>query len=173
MSNLEIYAFPIQQATTLSTSPDKLPPEVLKFLQLCDLALTNDDKKQITEITPTRLSFLLNNMANQSCIAARLSDNPEDIVAAGGYEIHDDRQELEVTSLAVDPRAQQRGIGSEILKFFARKARERQLGRVVLTAKPTAEEFYRGQGFYDDASDRIPGMWQKFFKEVKTDIVNN
>lgn len=61
--------------------------------------------------------------------------------------------EAELLTIAVDPEAQQKGLGRQCLSRFIKVCRERQASRVLLEVAETnhiARALYRSQGFSED-----------------------
>jgi ribosomal protein S18 acetylase RimI-like enzyme len=79
------------------------------------------------------------------------------------------RNSLLLENVAVDPRAQRRGIGRALIAFAEERARERNLGKVTLYTNALMAEnlsLYRRLGYVEAGRRREGGFDRVFFEKI-------
>jgi predicted GNAT family N-acyltransferase len=82
---------------------------------------------------------------NQSIHVLMVNDSGE-ALAAGRLQLNDAR-EGQIRSMAVSADMQGKGLGSEIIRYIEKHARDRKLEYLVLDARENAVRFYQKHGY--------------------------
>lgn len=95
------------------------------------------------------------------------------MMGIGMCEDDDKKEAFELHYLYVDPGCLRTGIGSEMLRFFERKGREKNCAEYivwVLEENGTGRKFYEKNGYRPDEKEKIFRRWNKReIRYVKTD----
>lgn len=82
-----------------------------------------------------------------------------DALAAGRLHLNTPT-EAQIRFMAVDPRAQSRGLGSLVLRSLEERARDAGAKRIILNARASAQRFYEQHGY------RVEGPAERLFGGV-------
>ena len=80
---------------------------------------------------------------------ALLIDNDGNAIATGRLQFNSDT-EGQIRSMAVAESFRGQGLGTKILKFLEKKAKEKDLSKIVLDARDLAVDFYIKNGYAID-----------------------
>jgi ribosomal protein S18 acetylase RimI-like enzyme len=101
---------------------------------------------------------LLESFADQTCLVASPTDEPDEIAAVANVGFNHGHQKAWIAGIATHPDYQGQGIGSEMMERIEEEARNRHLASLALYSVQQEKtiSFYNKRGFYVDDSLRQP-----------------